>query len=1385
MKQNGMLQRRLLGKAAVWLLCSALLSACGGGSDSEPAVFKVSATATAGGSITPPSRSVESGQTTTFTVTPDAGFAIAGVTGCNGSLSDNTYTTGVITAACEVKASFEQAVSGVAFYEKELTFLGDQTVTLYSAIKTSTAHTVDDIQFSAATHLQALLLLEGQDYDTTEQELRASFGLFTHSALALIPPTHDGNLNNRVYLLSERSAISVQTLLAELKDELSTLDTPQYYFTRLDPLQPIGLSSQNVTVVNNAPVSVVVDIGSLAPLNPNYTLSLHNLDYELTQLDANRFEFLVDKPGATNIFLDIKNVNTDQRDGLFIQTVSSGFEQLITLRETEAGDDLVVTGGLLVNAADVSQHGTSWKPVQLSSTSPDGLLAITVEELTGPVTFTYQYSAAAVPNPLELIIVVEDELNSRLIAPDNVDYINNTVTFTYQPAVSGTQVAVMDASKINTSSNRVMLHIRQVKGAPTGKDIDNLLDGRRSYLEQAVRAGLGIVNDLRRDISTEQQAFNALIEPLYSSNSATKAIARAKLTKVLQHREPNGKYAYYEQFTTAINMAIAAEVLENISWLNGETLDLLIDCYPVPKNCDTYLNIVYRESGPKLLNEGLSLYLGSSSLSRQQNATIQIFKVLAALAGSGSIPKNNLEFGVLLSDLGIAAFADNPWVGRTWDVSKGFAQYLLAAGRLSAVGISLVVGETINFITDGIETHLKTENVKAYTPVIFALKHNKDKLFEKSTTWAGVAAPWSRDDFRNSFLTGPFESLRGSVQPPVETGLLRKSWNSQFGTYLDPGRRLEPLLLSAPATWEASGWVAESYVTDKARYEALYFLSAAFGDKQKAQNLKQQAELAMSFTVTKGLLDAANTSQDEVTTKDFLSVKGQGRLIIKSKYQSSANFLCAYYNASHFNERCDVVGLTPNSKSQNARLITQSINSVTKNYIGNFENVSGAANLGSYLFLQLQPNAYQALQNGALVFSNLSLEVKGYDIKLANQEASLDNAIQPLTLSYGRVDASQFNYDATLDRYVLPLPKLFPQLAQSNMNNRLLGFSLQARFEHAGKVRNVSGLVAYTTVVDDRYIVNTELHTETIRGRVLSVSNQPVANVLIRTSPGNRIVTTDEQGNFELSALNLGRYSLFIAAPTGSVTFSPYSTDKYEFSAVFTANPVSTGGTGKLNDTGIDWCANATTNNLDCPVAGFEGQDGEHGRDALARAGQLQKVGGGAAGFDFTKLDANGNDLPESASAWSCVRDNHTGLIWEVKTNDGGLRDSNHTYTWYNPDSSTNGGSAGTQNGGWCTGSDCDTHAFVQAVNSQGLCGANDWRMPSRKELLNLVHRSSYPTIDLGYFPNTKWDYWSSSPVSHLEGNYWSIAFNLGIPFMNGKSNGNGYSFVRLVRQSD
>ena len=221
--------------------------------------------------------------------------------------------------------------------------------------------------------------------------------------------------------------------------------------------------------------------------------------------------------------------------------------------------------------------------------------------------------------------------------------------------------------------------------------------------------------------------------------------------------------------------------------------------------------------------------------------------------------------------------------------------------------------------------------------------------------------------------------------------------------------------------------------------------------------------------------------------------------------------------------------------------------------------------------------------------------------------------------------------------------------------------------------------------------------------------------------------------------------------------------------------------TVKLNDTGIDWCADFNTNNLDCPVLDWPGQDGDFGRDALARDGQLDKVGAGAAGFDFTKLDANGNDLPVTAMDWSCVRDNHTGLIWEVKTDDGGLRDKDNTYSWYNPDSDTNGGDAGSQDFGSCVGSACDTSSFADAVNAQGLCGASDWRIPGFDELVSIVHYGRrFPAIDTDYFPSTTSDDFWSAQAAEFSIFAWEVNFNEGYDSDNFKSASNR---VRLVRR--
>jgi hypothetical protein len=228
---------------------------------------------------------------------------------------------------------------------------------------------------------------------------------------------------------------------------------------------------------------------------------------------------------------------------------------------------------------------------------------------------------------------------------------------------------------------------------------------------------------------------------------------------------------------------------------------------------------------------------------------------------------------------------------------------------------------------------------------------------------------------------------------------------------------------------------------------------------------------------------------------------------------------------------------------------------------------------------------------------------------------------------------------------------------------------------------------------------------------------------------------------------------------------------------------------GGLNDTGVDWWADASQNNLASEPAGYPGQDASHGRDA-----SHSNDTDGHAGFAFTKLDANGQPLPVSAPSWSCVRDEVTGLVWEVKTDDGGLRDREFQYTWYNPDPATNGGSAGTPDPGRLGGSDncldgarCDTEKYMADVNAAKLCGASNWRLPSQQELRSIRDHSSRdrPAVDTAYFPDVGWNrgssevYFSSSPDAYAVDHAWGLDFYSGADWKPPKLGG---SHVRLVR---
>ena len=166
---------------------------------------------------------------------------------------------------------------------------------------------------------------------------------------------------------------------------------------------------------------------------------------------------------------------------------------------------------------------------------------------------------------------------------------------------------------------------------------------------------------------------------------------------------------------------------------------------------------------------------------------------------------------------------------------------------------------------------------------------------------------------------------------------------------------------------------------------------------------------------------------------------------------------------------------------------------------------------------------------------------------------------------------------------------------------------------------------------------------------------------------------------------------------------------------------------------------------------------------------------------NFIKISDSGQALAENEAQWECVQDRSNNLTWEVKKNDGGIRDKDHSYSWL---VRSNGRDRGVSNGGRCTGGvNCDTSSYARAMNEQKLCGYSDWRLPTREELETLVEYNRAQngvTIDSRFFPEAvpSW-YWTASENSHSDSYAWYVLFQNGVALNDLKERP---KHIRLVR---
>ncbi len=358
-----------------------LLTACGGGSESTApppppspiSVYTVAVTTGTGGSASQSSVSVNQGASTNLTFTPAAGYALATVSGCNGSLSGNIFTTGAISANCTVTAGFKLNTYTVAAAAGEGGTVSQTSATVeHGATTTFTLTPSAGYKIASATGCDGTLT--GNQFTTTAVTancaVSASFARINDQKIsgkvidgyvrgATVWLDLNGNKNKDA---DEPAAISTQlgnyllemtaaqlecaayaTLYVDVPvgaiDEDNGPVTAAYQMARPPQLKPL----RNEDVLHISPLTSVLheqilqklqtknaDLGSCATLKANQSLR-QDISYEL----QDQIRSIVQKHNisAEKIFADFIQSN-DKASYDLAQSIVTGLKASFAYRDT-------------------------------------------------------------------------------------------------------------------------------------------------------------------------------------------------------------------------------------------------------------------------------------------------------------------------------------------------------------------------------------------------------------------------------------------------------------------------------------------------------------------------------------------------------------------------------------------------------------------------------------------------------------------------------------------------------------------------------------------------------------------------------------------------------------------------------------------------------------------------------------------------------------------------------------------------------------------------------------------------------------------------------------------------------------------------------------------
>jgi hypothetical protein len=944
-----------------------------------------------------------------------------------------------------------------------------------------------------------------------------------------------------------------------VRNDLSSTNQVKDYSYKNLVEQSIKLNVSATSLALNDELTVTIQ--GIETLNENYTLIWSGLPEEgVTGTDV--FKTFTTSEYAQDLYISVSLYKKIGEQKTYVASASESINFYKPLEEVSAlvedstiDNDYVISDALQMKVpANTLADGVEIKVTELQTNSETILAQFAIDSnaaSTDKVIVEYNYDPYQVSEPRNLQVTLQGD-EPKVIKVNEIDYANHVVKF-----------EVLLNSEISRDAHYVKVIIELVKKEPSADQISHLYTQYMSYIEL-----------LLKDEADTDGISEALIINI------KRASGKLKFTELMKRKERQTGEYYFNILAATINYIIAehhAELMFNsaVTWRGAKESFYRkknSQCVPnsyngLPGECTT-LEARYIAK-IKEADQVLSAWVGKAKLTPAQANFIKIAKIITSQSRLIKSVSNHIAEGAVVTAGDLAQF----YIGLTvteandiistyniangttkWTpneaqgyaisaVTDGFSTVLDGTSKFNFAAVAVDFG--INRAFDVLEQLMVYGNTLATAPLIFALSEDYNLLtFENSDKSAAIG--FTKDEFVNNYfpssVTDAALIYRNNILDAPEEYPYLDSDESRLSSDLDPNQRFDKAFL----------------IGDGLSPEGRGFLFTAFrymyGDQDARSRFKDFSE--KSKVLAKNILFSVNeipnsSITEEVDACDAIIIKFSIQWVLCSRGENKKTIIKSKLRSGTVQDLKNVYFNISNAASELS--------------LKNIRNISTFTSLIEKLIIKLSNSQLESLN-----IKEIKVETYGVGLEFSTEDNAwiLDES-DKVNYTFKASDNinEQFVFNSETNKNELSFAKLFEGEDFAQFDNKLVGFKILLTYEKSGvdKVRT-AGFV-FTTLADNENLTDTNFSGATLKSSVKdAVTGDPLAGAFVTLNPGGLSSFTDENGDYEVSSLAAGEYTIIITKEgykqvEASLTLTEDETKIYEISLSIDNDSATTSGT--------------------------------------------------------------------------------------------------------------------------------------------------------------------------------------------------------------------------------